>query len=174
MKVLVNVIDKIIFAAVFILALQVPILADHYRQYLAGYHDATAQSVKAYRQLAQQYGYDNVDAMIDELQNNQEPVVREDAANKARQLQDLISLKQGIETLSQGNYFTQAWYMFTPSRFATLRRVADNFSPSVPLAPAAVLFSLITAIVINLLFWTPALCVRGVRKLRKKPIRFAR
>ena len=173
MRILVNVFDKIIFAAIFIVALQVPILADHYRQYLSGYHDATVQSVAEYEQLAAQYGYASAGEMIEDLQNNSEAVVREDASNKAQKIQQLAVIKQGIATLSDGNYFTQAWYMFTPQRYTTLKRVAENFSPSVPLSPTAVIFSLIVAILANLLIWTPALCVRGVRKFRKKSIRFA-
>ncbi len=173
MKILVNVFDKIIFATIFILALQVPILADHYRQYLAGYHDATAQNVAEYEQLANRYGYASADAMIEDLQKNNEPVVREDATNKAQQIQQLAVIKQGIATLDNGNYFSQAWYMFTPARFTTLKRVAENFSPSVPLSPTAVIFSLVVAILANLLIWTPALCVKGVKRFRKKSIRFA-
>lgn len=173
MKILVNVVDKIIFAAVFVAALQIPILADHYRQYLSGAYDTRVQTVNEYRTLARQFGYSDVEAMVKALQKNEDALVREDARNKAGQLAQLDELRSGLATLQQGNYFEQAWYMFQPARYTTLRQVARNFSPSVPLVPAAVGFSLVLAILVNLLLWSPALCVKGVRRLRKKPIRFA-
>ena len=60
MHVLARVIDKLLFAALFIAALQVPILADHYRQYLAGYFDATREQVAELEVLARQFNYPSV------------------------------------------------------------------------------------------------------------------
>ncbi|MFT5178352.1 MAG: hypothetical protein ACI90R_001398, partial [Alteromonas macleodii] len=55
----------------------------------------------------------------------------------------------------------------------TLKRVLDNFSPSVPLTPSSIVFSLVTAILLNLLIWTPHFCYCQVKKIKNKPKRYA-
>lgn len=173
MKALVNIMDKIIFAALFIAALQVPVLADHYRQYLTGFYDATAQQVADYESLARQFGYASVSAMLDDLRTNNSPMVRQDAEQKAVTMRRLQDLETGLTQLQTGNYFSQAWYMFNPDRFDVLKRVGENFAPSVPLSPPAVIYSVVVAIIANMLLWTPAWCVRGARRLCRRPQRAA-
>lgn len=166
MGLMVRVLDKIVFTALFLTALQVPILADHYRQYLSGFFDATEQQVAQYQALADQFGYASVEALIEALSQNPDAVVKEDAANKAQTVSTLDELQSGIHTLAEGHYYEKAWYMLHPDQSATLARVIENFSPSVPLDPMAVLFSLITAIVANILLWAPFWCAGKVRHWR--------
>mgnify|MGYP001484744842 CR=1 FL=1 len=116
--------------------------------------------------MADQFGYESVDALIDTLRQNPDPVVKQDAANKAQTVSTLDDLQAGIQTLSNGHYYEKAWYMFAPQQHQTLRRVLTNFSPSIPLAPEAVLFSLITAIAINMVLWAPYWCACRVRNWR--------
>ena len=168
MKVLFNLVDKFLFAVLLIAAMQIPILADHYRQYLSGYYDATQRTIEEYQALANQFGYSNVAQMIAALKQNDVALVREDARNKARTLETFNDLQYGLNVLNQGNYFKQAWYMFDPKRFTTLKRVGENFAPSLPLAPSAVLYSLLLALFINVFIWSPLWCVRGVRRIRQR------
>ncbi|QJR79803.1 DUF2937 family protein [Alteromonas pelagimontana] len=173
MGIFVRVIDKIVFAALFLSALQIPILADHYRQYLAGFYDATSEQVQQYQALADQFDYPSIEAMIDTLRQNPDRMIQEDASNKAQTVAKLDEISHGLETLQQGHYFQQAWYMFSPEHKNTLVRVMDNFAPSVPLSPTAIVFSLITAIVVNLIIWAPFWTVGKVRHLRRKRVRYA-
>ncbi|RDV24317.1 DUF2937 family protein [Alteromonas aestuariivivens] len=152
---IVRIIDKIGFAVLLLLALQIPILADHYRQYLSGYYDATARQVAEYQSMADEFGYPTVTEMINALERNSSPIVQKDAQYKLRTLAEHRQLESGLSTLKNGHYFQQAWYMLAPKQRATLARVLENFSPSVPLTPSAIVYSLITAILANLLLWTP-------------------
>ena len=175
MHLLARVIDKLLFAVLFIAALQIPILADHYRQYLTGYYDATQEQVVELENLARQFNFNSVDALIENLKSNQDAVVREDANNKATLIVKLKEADEGLKTLSTGNYFQQANYMFTPSHQDTLFRVLDNFAPSLPLTPTPVVFSLVTAITLNILLLSPFWAGRRVyhwRKERKARVRF--
>lgn len=156
--------DKLLFAALLVVAMQVPILADHYLQYLTGFSDATSEEVSRYQRLANEFGYSSVESMVSELSNSETPVVRADAQNKAASLARLNELKTGINTLSNGHYFEQAWYMFHPTRTDTLERVVSNFSPSVPLSAPAIAYSLITALALNLLLWTPIALLTAIRR----------
>ncbi|MCW8091363.1 DUF2937 family protein [Alteromonas sp. ASW11-130] len=155
MTLFVRVLDKILFATLLLVALQVPILADHYRQYLTGYYDATAAQVEEYKALSVRHGYTHLEDMLAELEKSSNPVVRDDTQNKVNTLAMLKELNEGIRVLNRGHYYQQAWYMLSPSQNETLRRVLDNFHPSIPLSPEAVVFSLISAIIINVIMWAP-------------------
>ena len=164
----IRIFDKVVFATLFVAALQVPILADHYRQYLSGYYDATREEVSAMSALAERHGYSSVGAMLSALKQNSEAVVRADAERKSALFTKLSHIEQGIKTLEHGHYYEKAWYMATPSNASTLQKVLGNFSPSVPLTPSSI-FSFITALLINLLLWSPYLCYCLVRHLKHKP-----
>lgn len=155
MHLLARVTDKLLFAILLLTTLQVPILADHYRQYLSGFYDAQLEQVTAIEQLARDYNYNTVDALLESLAQNSNPVVREDARNKASAIARLREVETGLDTLTHGAYYQQAWYMLSPSRKNTLLRVLDNFSPSVPLSPEPVVFSILFAILLNVLVWAP-------------------
>ncbi|NDV90933.1 DUF2937 family protein [Alteromonas sp. 345S023] len=165
---IVRLFDKFVFALLFIAALQVPILADHYRQYLTGYYDATRDEVNAIAAMAQRHGYVSASALLESLAQNSEPVVREDAKRKAAMFEELIDIEAGIRTLTYGHYFEKLGYMFTPTRTDTLARVVTNFKPAIPLTPASLAFSLLTAILVNVFLWSPYFCYCGIRKLRRR------
>ena len=169
----VRVLDKVVFAVLFIITLQVPILADHYRQYLSGYYDALRDEVSSSSELAKQHGFSSVEAMLDSLQKNSEPVVRENASMKASRFAQIATLEQGMRKLEHGHYFEKLVFMASPSQYGTLNRVLDNFSPSVPLTPSSIVFSLVTAILLNLLIWTPHFCYCQVKKIKDKPKRYS-
>lgn len=155
MHLLARVTDKLLFAVLLLAALQVPILADHYRQYLSGYYDGLQEQADTIKQLAIDYHYSSIEALLADLANNADPVVREDARNKIATLARLSELETGLDALSNGAYYQQAWYMFAPARKNTLLRVLDNFSPSVPLSPEPVVFSILFATLLNMLIWSP-------------------
>ncbi|MBT3136592.1 DUF2937 family protein [Alteromonas sp. ALT199] len=169
----VRVLDKVVFAVLFIITLQVPILADHYRQYLNGYYDALRDEVSSSSELAKQHGFSSVEAMLDSLQQNSEPVVRENASMKASRFAQITTLEQGMRKLEHGHYFEKLVFMASPTQYGTLNRVLDNFSPSVPLTPSSIVFSLVTAILLNLLIWTPHFCYCQVKKVKDKPKRYS-
>ena len=163
-----RVLDKVLFAVLFILTLQVPILADHYRQYLSGYYDALRDEVSSSSMLAKQHGFSSVEAMLNSLQTNSEALVREDAQLKATRFAQIEVIEQGMRKLEHGHYFDKLMFMVTPSQYDTLQRVLKNFRPSVPLTPSSVIFSLISAILLNLLIWTPHFCYCQVKKQKHK------
>ncbi|WP_420935526.1 DUF2937 family protein [Alteromonas sp. A081] len=162
-----RVLDKVVFAVLFIIALQVPILADHYRQYLNGYYEAIRDEVTLSSELAKQHGFSSVKAMLDSLQQNDEALVRDNASQKAQRFSMIDSLEQGMRTLEYGHYFEKLAYIASPEQFSTLKKVVDKFRPSIPLTPTSIIFSLVTAILLNLLIWTPHFCYCQAKKLKK-------
>lgn len=166
---MIRIVDKLLFAALFLLALQIPILSDHYLQYLSGYYDATRAETQATIELANTHGYASVNDMINDLKTNDAPVVRDDALRKEAAFATLLRVEEGIRTLEHGHYFEKVYYLLTPAHFETLSRVIDNFKPSIPLSPSAVVFSLLLALIANMLLWTPHFCYCHLRKKASRP-----
>ncbi len=167
-----RVLDKIVFAVLFIIALQVPILADHYRQYLNGYYDALHDEVTDSSVLAKQHGFSSVNAMLDSLMTNEDAVVRDNATSKATRFAQITTLEESIRTLQHGHYFEKLVYMASPYQYVTLKRVLNNYSPSIPLTPSSIIFSFVTAILLNILLWTPHFCYRQLTKKTQIPKRY--
>ncbi len=155
MNFIINVFDKIVFGTLLLLFFQVPILADHYLQYVSGYFDATEKQVEGFKANAAQHNYPDVYAMIKDLSVNTNSVVRTDAEQKMQTMQEYEELKVSIATLKDGNIYERAWFMFNPSRVERLTKVYENFKPSIPLSLQDIGFSLLTALILSLCLMSP-------------------
>ena len=162
--IILRLIDKIVFAALLILMLQVPIVTDHYVQYLNGYVDATQAEVDHYQQLADTYGYTDINSMLTALQANQDELVRDDARHKQTVLLAHKEAQKAPHNLRTSNYFEQAWYFAQPAQYQRLGQVLNLYQPSLPLKPQAVGSALITSLSLYLLFWLPVAWLRHRRK----------
>lgn len=165
--IILRLLDKLLFAALLIVTLQVPIVTDHYLQYLNGYLDATQGEVDHYQQLAGTYGYPDVAAMLAALNANSDPLVRDDAVHKQQVLAAHQSARQAMLTLQTSNYFEQFWYFAQPSQYARLGKVLTLYQPSLPLQPEAVGSALVTSLTLYLLFWLPFALLRRRYKRRQ-------
>jgi hypothetical protein len=147
--VLLNIFDKFLFGALLIITLQVPILADHYLQYLTGYFESTKTQVEGYESTAVEHQFSDVNAMIDAHLKNPEPSVRTDAQQKLKTLEEFNDLKTALILFHEGNVFKKAAYMFNPSRWHILQKVLPNFKPSIPLSVAYFIYSFVIALLLS-------------------------
>lgn len=155
MNFIINIFDKILFGILLLLFFQVPILSDHYLQFVSGYYEATSKQVEGYKQNAAQHNYPDVYAMIDDLRVNSNDVVRTDAEQKLQTMHDYEELKKTIAALKEGNIYQRAWFMFNPARWETLKKVHENFKPGIPLSLNDIGFSVLTALVLSILLTWP-------------------
>jgi len=155
MNVIINILDKILFGILLLVFFQVPILSDHYLQYVSGYYDATSKQVEGFKQNAAQHNYPDVYAMINDLRTNSNSVVRTDAEQKLETMREYEELTATITTLKEGNIYQRAWFIFNPSRWETLKKVHENFKPGIPLSVNDIGFSVLTALVLSILLIWP-------------------
>jgi hypothetical protein len=155
MNFIINIFDKILFGGLLLLFFQVPILADHYLQYVSGYYDATSKQVEGYRQNAAQHNYPDVYAMINDLRLNSNSVVHTDAEQKLETMREYEELTLTVTTLKNGNIYERALFIFNPSRWETLKKVQENFKPGIPLSLNDIGFSVLTALVLSILIMWP-------------------
>ncbi len=143
--------DKLIFGFILVMALQLPQLADHYQQFLAGLYTSTQWQVEGYKATAKAYHFSDVETMIARHLQNEEPSVRADAEQKRHTLALLQTLQQGMLTFEQGNLFEKTAYMFNPARFEYLEQTIVNFKPGIPLTASGIGFGVLVALIVHYL-----------------------
>ena len=143
--------DKLIFGFILVMALQLPQLADHYQQFLAGLYTSTQWQVEGYKATAKAYHFSDVETMIARHLQNEEPSVRADAEQKRQTLALLQTLQQGMKTFEQGNLFEKTAYMFNPARFEYLEQTIVNFKPGIPLTASGIGFGVLVALIVHYL-----------------------
>ncbi|WP_189418882.1 DUF2937 family protein [Cellvibrio zantedeschiae] len=167
MNFIINIFDKIVFGALLLLFFQVPILADHYLQYVSGYFAAIESQVEGFKENAAKHHYTDAYAMINDLRTNSNSVVRTDAEQKVQTMHEYEELKKTITTLQNGNIYQRAWFMFNPARWDTLKKVGENFKPGIPLSLNDIGFSILTALILSvLLMWPFRLLLTNPRRTK--------
>jgi hypothetical protein len=164
-----NLLDKIVFGILLISCFQLPLLADHYLQFLSGFHQATVQQVKLYENNATQNGYPNAQAMIKDLLTNQNPAIRTDASQKLNTLSALKDQEAGLLILKEGHFIQRIGYVLAPSRYDTLLVVLDNFKLGLPLTPTDFAFSALLAMLLSQLLWFG--CFMLSKMVKKRGVR---
>jgi len=153
--VFVNLIDKIVFGALLLLLFQVPLVADHYLQFLSGYYDSTRNQVESYSRNAREHHYPHAYAMVDDFLRNPNAAVRRDAQQKMQTLVEYEELGRSINILREGFLIEKLWFMLNPARWDVLRKVLHNFKPGIPFSLSDVIYSAIMAMLLNLIIMTP-------------------
>jgi hypothetical protein len=148
-------IDKLIFGVALLFSLQMPLLVDHYHQYLAGWYKATQWQVDGYQATAKAHEYADANAMITHHLNNAEPSVRADAQQKLATIELLAQLNTGIQTFTNGHLLEKMMFMLHPQRTYALKDVVQNFKVGIPLSPSGLLFGVIFGLILNLLILLP-------------------
>ncbi|PIW59327.1 DUF2937 family protein [Shewanella sp. CG12_big_fil_rev_8_21_14_0_65_47_15] len=160
-------IDKLMFGLILVIALQLPQLADHYQQFLAGLYESTRWQVEGYEATAKEYHYADVEAMIARHQQNEEPSVRADAEQKLQTLALYKELTQGVAIFNTGNLFEKTAYMFNPVRFDYLKKTISNFKSGIPLTASGIGFGVVVALGVHYLGSIPfILCARRKKRQR--------
>ena len=162
--------DKLVFAVALIAALQVPLLVDHYHQYLSGWYKAIQSQVDGYETTAKAHQFADAKAMIDNHLKNPEPSVRADAEQKLQTISLLSELRLGMETFSSGTLFGKIGFMLHPDRIHLLKDVVQNFKPGIPLHASGLAFAVIGALVLNFLIMLPFRLMRSRPSVAQRSI----
>lgn len=147
--------DKLVFGVALIVALQMPLLVDHYHQYLSGWYKATQWQVDGYEATAKTHQFADAQAMIENHLKNTEPSVRADAEQKLETLELFADLRLGMDTFATGNLLEKMLFMLHPDRIHVLKDVTQNFKLGIPLNPSGLAFAVVFALLLNFLIMLP-------------------
>ena len=147
--------DKLVFAAALLVALQMPLLVEHYHQYLSGWYKATQWQVDGYEATAKNHQFADAQAMIEDHLKNAEPSVRADAEQKLATVDLLADLSGGMNTFTRGNLLEKMLFMLHPDRIHVLKEVVQNFKVGIPLSASGLAFGVVFALLLNFLIMLP-------------------
>lgn len=160
--------DKLFFGITLVLALQVPQLADHYHQFLAGMHESSRWQIKGYQETATRYHYVSVDAMIAHHLQNEVPSVRDDALQKQKTIIHYNELSDGLSVFQNGNLFEKLIFMLSPSGWQYIDNTLENFTFGLPITTEGLLFGVLFGLFLNLLVSTPTSMIAKRQREKKK------
>ena len=160
--------DKLFFGITLVLALQVPQLADHYQQFLAGMHESSKWQIDGYQDTATKYNYASVDAMIAHHLQNEVPSVRDDAIQKQKTIIQYNELSEGLSVFQNGNIIEKLIFMLSPSGWQYIDNTLENFKFGLPITTEGILFGVLFGLFLNLLVSTPTSMIAKKQRERKQ------
>lgn len=147
--------DKLVFGAALILSLQVPLLVDHYQQYLSGMYEATLVQVEGYQQTATENGFANARTMVSHHLQNEDASVRMDADQKLMTLDRFVELQDGMSIFEHGYLWEKLSYMASPLRVNDLKKTIKHYQLGIPMTTTGLAFGVIIALLVNFILSLP-------------------
>lgn len=160
--------DKLVFGAALLVSLQMPLLVDHYHQYLSGLYSATKWQVDGYAATAKAHEFADVQSMIDNHLKNAEPSVRADAEQKQETVELLQDLTTGMDTFAHGHLVQKMMFMLHPQRVHVVKEVVHNFKVGIPLSADGLLFGVIVGLLLNVLIMLPFRLMGSGRRVQQR------
>src|SRR3546814_12727377 len=102
MRVLLAIIDRLLFAAGFALAMQLPQFVDSYTQRYGGYHQALVDGMAEYQRNADAHYGGNIDGLIADLHAAPAPGIQEIGDKLTRDRAREREMQAGLAILEQG------------------------------------------------------------------------
>lgn len=164
MKFLANLIDRLIFIAVFLFAMQLPHFIDLYQQRLEGFTQANQQQLEKFQQMANTQNLESVAELADRLRLNQDHVVQQTGELVAQTLEEQTQLEQAVHALDSNSLTVQLWGLLLHLRPALAKATFNHFEPAVKLRLPALSCGLIAAILVSWLKW---MLFHGLRRRRR-------
>lgn len=169
LKMIGRILDKLVFGATLLIALQIPLLLDHYQQFLSGLYESTRWQVEGYEETAMKYEYASVLAMIRHHLQNDVKSVREDAQQKLATLERYEDLRIGMRLFASDQFIEKVVYVFNPSRYSYLQKTVQNFQIGIPLSATGFAFGVVSAVIINLIVtWPIAALSKRIRRRKRR------
>jgi len=156
-----------LFAAGLLIGVQVPGLIKDYGQRVEAHRLEAQISLKGFNDTAQRFFNGDLQALLAHYRNSQDPVFRSDADSIASLLSRAQLLDREWRAL-QGPWYQRAWHVIVTADPQLRQETLDGYSYQVLLAPAAIAWGLVSALLlawlVESLFLLLAWVVRGGRR----------
>lgn len=172
MRVLLGFIDRLLFAAGFALAMQLPQFVDSYTQRYGGYHQALVDGMAEYQRNADEHYSGDLDKLIADLHAAPAPGIHDIGDKLERDRAKELDMRQGLAILEHDTLAQRLWYLAGHLDTELARATWMAFTPGLPLSIDALLCGLIGAVIFsglfNLLRW-PFSALHRHRNARPMP-----
>ncbi|MFK8013251.1 MAG: DUF2937 family protein [Marinicellaceae bacterium] len=164
MMIVKQLLDKICFAIGVIVFLQLPHFIDQYTQRIGGYAESKIQQLEQYQEIAENNYEGNINLLIDNFKNSQDPAIQQTGESISETQQDVFVLNDEIKILETDGLFKKVMFLSTNLRYNIAKGTLGTFQPGIPLNIWAFVYGLIGGVLFSLLF-------NGTTKLPKLVMR---
>ncbi|HET8882882.1 MAG TPA: DUF2937 family protein [Solimonas sp.] len=152
MRLLLAIIDRLLFAVGFALAMQLPQFVDSYTQRYGGYHQALVDGMAEYQRNADEHYGGDLDALIAELHAASSPGIHGIGDQLEHERAREIAMREGLAILERGTLPQKLWYLSRHLDRELARATWMAYTPGLPLSFDALICGLAGAIVFSGLF----------------------
>ncbi|MFM2482119.1 DUF2937 family protein [Celerinatantimonas sp. YJH-8] len=163
MKFLANLFDRLLFIAVFLIAMQLPHFIDLYQQRLEGFAQATQQQLDQFQQMAQQQQQPSLDLFIEQMLASDDAAARQTGQLIEQTNQQNTQLQKAVVALDSSNLFAQVWAVIRYLKPDLISATLKQYHSAITLTLPALSCGLIAAVIVSLLKW---LLFSGFRRRR--------
>ncbi len=166
MRILLSLLDRIVFTIGFLLFLQLPNYVDHYTQRMGGYHAADRDTLAEYQQIANDNHAGELSELIEAFASSADAAVVDTGENLRQLRRRVEDMNRGLIILEGGAFPRKLAYLSTNLRSDIALGTARAYVPGLPFTIEALVCGLIGGILATLLFNAPRGWRRGWRWLR--------
>lgn len=175
MKGIAYLLDKLFFAVVLLVGIQVPNFVTQYQKILGAHYQEAAQQLNKYQQVANQFYAGNIDKLLAAHQNNAIPAIRGETKIIAELIQRSDYLQQQLKALRDQPLLSQLQYLLQNVDTDFAKEVLTNYVITLPLNSEAIIFGLSLALVCSI---TVTALLAGISTIfypkKKRTVRFDR
>ncbi|NGY04510.1 DUF2937 family protein [Solimonas terrae] len=170
MRPLLAIIDRLLFAFGFALAMQLPQFVDSYTQRYGGYHQALVDGMAEYQRNADEHYGGDLDALIAELHAAPSPGIHGIGDQLENERAREIDMRAGLAILEHGSLPQKLWYLGRHLDRELARATWMAYTPGLPLSADALVCGLIGAIALSSLFNLLRWPFSALRRRRERPL----
>lgn len=152
---LLNALDKTVFAIAVFLALQVPSFSDHYLQFVSGQYDTLKSHYSDIDGIAKKYGFNDAHEFVSKRLESDDPISRDQAEVDQKRIYEYEDAETAIEALKNGSYYGRLFFILNPAKLDVFKKVWKNYRISVVISGNDILYSFLTAFLFSAVLCAP-------------------
>ncbi len=165
--------DKLLFAGLLLLGMQIPGFVMQYQQTLAAHYREAQQQLQQYQAVADRYYAGSLTQLLTVHRRNSVAAIRAEAEILERLLKRNAYLKWQLSAISNKHLYQQLLHLVKRPDWIIAEEVLHSYYPSVPLNAEALAAGLTLALVTNfaghIVLFAVARAVRLVKCRRDQP-----
>ena len=144
-----NLLDKLIFACVLLMGIQLPNFAIQYQQSLDAHYQESHNQLQQYQDIADRFYLGDMDQLLAAHQNNAVTAIRAEAKIITSLIERSDYLQQQLNALQNKQLIERLWHLLNHLNFDIADEVLKNYSLSLPLNSEAIIIGLALAFACN-------------------------
>ncbi len=143
--------DRLLFACIFISAVQLPEFIQQYSQRLAGHLDEAKYQLIKFQDIANIHYQGNLMNLISQYQTNTDPAINATGQMVVELIDRIALLSNQVQHLFHSDYLSKVYYFFSHFDADIANATLRDYQLSIPLEQNALLTGALVAVIVSLI-----------------------